>query len=68
MFLQLYKTLIRPHLEYGSVIWSPYLKKDIYLLENVQRRATKLVKEVKDLPYQDRMKNLGLSTLQYRRD
>ena len=68
MFLQFYKTLIKPHLEYGSVKWSPYLKKDIYLLENVQRRATKLAKEVKDLPYQDRMKNLGLPTLQYRRD
>ena len=68
MFLQLYKSLIRPHLEYGSVIWSPYLKKDIYLIENLQRRATKLVKEIKDLPYENRLKFLGLPTLKYRRE
>ena len=68
MFLQLYKTLIRPHIEYGSVIWSPYLKKDIYLIENLQRRATKIVKEIRNKPYEDRLRILGLPTLQYRRE
>ena len=45
MFLPLFNTLIRPHLEYATVVWSPFLKKDIFLIENVQRRATKIVKK-----------------------
>ena len=44
MFLHLFKSLVRPHLEYGSVIFSPTLKKDQIMLENVQRRVTRLVK------------------------
>ena len=44
MFLHWFKSLVRPHLEYGSVIFSPTLKKYQIMLENVQRRATRLVK------------------------
>ena len=44
MFLHLFKSLVRPHLEYGSVIFYPTLTKDQIMLENVQRRATRLVK------------------------
>jgi len=68
VFLPLYKTLIRPHLEYAAVIWKPHLKKDILAIENVQRRATKLVSGLSQLPYEQRMKRLGLPTLIYRRD
>ena len=68
MFLPLFKTLIRPHLEYATVVWSPFLKKDIFLIENVQRRASKIVKTISNLSYEERLKHLGLPTLKYRRD
>jgi len=67
MFLMIYKTLIRPTLEYATVIWSPWMKKDIVSIEQVQRRATKLVKEIRHLTYEQRLKELGLPTLVYRR-
>jgi ribonuclease P/MRP protein subunit RPP40 len=67
MFLVLYKYLVRPHTEYASGVWNPWLKKDIRCLENVQRKATKLVKELRNLGYSDRLKQLGIPTLEYRR-
>ena len=68
MFLILYKTLVRPVLEYATVIWSPHLKKDIVSIEQVQRRATKLVKEIQHLSYNERLVYLGIPTLVYRRE
>ena len=55
------------NIEYASTVWQPYLKKDIRRIENVQKRATKMVKNIKHLPYTKRLKELGLPTLQYRR-
>ena len=66
-FLQLYKSLVRPHLEYANSVWSPYKKKHITAIENVQRRATKLLPGMKDLSYEDRLRKLKLPTLTYRR-
>ena len=66
-FILLYKSLVRSHLEYGQSVWSPYLLKHIDLIEGVQRRATKLIHNLKNLPYSERLKRLNLPTLVYRR-
>ena len=66
MFLHVFKSLVRPHLEYGSVIFSPTLKDQI-MLDHVQRRATRLVKALHGKTYPERLKSLGLPSLQYRR-
>ena len=60
--------MVRPIFEYASPVWSPYLKKDIQIVENVQRRTTKLIKNISHLSYHERLLNLGLPTLKYRRD
>ena len=64
LFVMVYKCLIR----YGSPVWNPSTKKYRQLLENAQRRATKLVPESKMLSYQERLKELNLPTLYYRRN
>ena len=67
MFLCLYKSIVRPHLEYATTVWSPMYKKDSIILENTQRRVTKMVNSLKELPYEARLKKLGLPSLEYRR-
>jgi len=66
-FLILYKTYIRPHLEYCVQSWSPSLLKDIACLEQIQRRATKLVDSLSKVNYSERLNTLGLKTLETRR-
>ena len=63
----LYKTIVRPLLEYGNQVWGPFNMSDKKLLERVQRRATKLVPEIRHHPYQERLRLLKLPSLQYRR-
>ena len=63
----LYKTLVRPHLEFGNVAWGPFNRADQLLIEKVQRRATRLVTSIRHLPYEERLQTLKLPTLFYRR-
>ena len=65
--VKLYKSLVRPKLEYCIQAWRPYLKKDIDKLEKVQARATKLITDCKNLDYENRLKYTGLTTLSDRR-
>ena len=66
-FLKLYKAFIRPHLEYGNVIWAPHLLRQSRYVENVQRRATRLLPECKDMNYTERLEYLKLHSLKGRR-
>ena len=66
-FLSLYKTMVRTHLDYASLVWAPYKMKHIEIIENVQRRCTRQLPYMKDLSYQERLKKLNLPTLAYRR-
>ncbi len=63
----LYTVFVRSHLEYANSGWCPYLKQDIRAIERVQRRATKMVPELKYLNYTERLRKLGLITLEARR-
>lgn len=65
--LLLYKSLIRPHLEYASTVWTAITKRDQDALEKVQRRATRLVPKLANMGYNQRLRELKLPTLSYRR-
>ena len=67
LIIPLYKTIVRPHLEYCIKAWRPYRKKDIYMLERVQRRATKMIQKLRNISYEMRLKECGLTTLETRR-
>ena len=66
-WIDLYKAIVRPHLEYCIQAWRPYRKKDIDTLERIQRRATKMIPELRDLNYEECLKECGLTTPDTRR-
>ena len=65
--IAIYKATVRPHLEYCIHAWAPNLKKDINALEQVQHRATKMITSLRKLPYEQRLKECNLTTLEERR-
>ena len=67
VILPLYKSLVKPLLEYAVQCWSPHHAKYIEILERVQRRATKMIPSLRNLPYNLRLKKLRLQTLELRR-
>ena len=67
VILLLYSALVGPHLEYCIQMWSPQHRRDMDLLEHIQRKATKMIQRVECLFYEDRLRELGLLNLEKRR-
>jgi ribonuclease P/MRP protein subunit RPP40 len=67
-FLRLYKQYVRPHLEFSAPAWSPWLQGDKDTLEKVQEKAVKMVAGLNGANYLEKCAELGLETLEKRRD
>jgi len=68
VLMNLYKSMVRPHLEYCSTVWSPHYVKDKQMLEKAQHRFTRMFTHLKKLPYEVRLEELGLWSLEERRN
>ena len=67
MFVKLYTTYVRPHLEFSSPAWSPNTAADIECLEKIQKRAVNMVSGLKGTSYLEKLCELGMVTLEERR-
>ena len=67
IMVPLFKSMIRPIVEYGNVVWAPHLKKDIIAIESIQRNYTKKIKGMRNKSYEERLAILRLPSLSYRR-
>ena len=65
--IPLYKTFVRPHLEYNSIIWSPHTKKCEKIIEKVQKRMCNIIYGARSSNYQGKLKKANLLTLRARR-
>ena len=68
LFQILYSTLVRPHLEYAVQVWSPYQVGHKKKIEQIQRRATKMIREIRNIPYEERLDHLDLMSTEHRRN
>jgi predicted YcjX-like family ATPase len=68
VFLRLYTQYVRPHLEFATTAWSPWLTADKEKLEKVQEKAVKMISGLKGTRYEETCKELGIETLERRRN
>ena len=68
IFKKLYVQYVRPHVEFASPVWSPWLEQDIQTLEKVQKKAVGMISGLKGENYIEKCKELKLDTLRLRRD
>ena len=64
---KLYTSLVRPHLEYAASVWNPNRAKDIKLIEKVQERASRIPTELRDMNYENRLKEWNITRLKDKR-
>ena len=67
LIIPLYKAKVMPHLEYCVQAWRPYRKNDIDTLARIQRKATKIIPELRNLSYEEHLKERSLTNLETRR-
>ena len=67
IIVPLFKTFVRPHLEYNSIIWSPYTKNNDKLIEKIQKRMCNILYGARSSNYQEKLKKAGLLSLRARR-
>ena len=67
VMVKLYKTLVRPIIEYNNVLWGPFYVLDNQKIEIIQRKATRIIPSISHLSYHDRLRHLNLQSLQHRR-
>ena len=64
---KIFKTYVRPHIEFASPVWNPWSKGDVDLLENVQKRMVKQIKGLSGISYEEKIREIGLESLEERR-